>query len=94
MSATVLSSVLWVVPEEKNPPIENQYSIPFNFLRFLFLRRVELADAERNSNSDEICFGVGRFYSPITVLLLSFTFSLALFQHPSNANPPEAAQRR
>ena len=27
----------------------------------------------------EICFGVGRFYSPITVLLLSFTFSLALF---------------
>ena len=42
----------------------------------------------------EICFGVGRFYSPITVLLLSFTFSLALFQHPPNANPPEAAQRR
>ena len=42
----------------------------------------------------EICFGVGRFYSPITVLLLSFTFSLALFQHPSNANPPEAAHSR
>lgn len=68
-----------MVPDEKNPPIENQYSIPFNFLRFLFLRRVELADAEHNSNSNEICLGVGRFYSPITVLLLSFTFSLALF---------------